>query len=365
MKREKTIILKKHLLLLFILIFPFLRNDTLFSMSDDESSNEYAFSTGDSFTYEDISTSEDIFTSDDEFNIEEIGTCEVLTLERLKFNRDRKLLFEAITRGNKSIIKKLIKKHQETILNSKNENGYTSLHMAVIAEENFGTHFESIVPILLKNGADANIQDNYGRTPLFIAAAYNKQYILNLLMEHITKQYRSQKIKALDIPIVDNSKTSLLHLAAKTESMDLFEFTIELIFNKASEINFYFAKNRDRYMLTEIHRQERRNKLTALHIIVENQNIEMAKHLLAVSTVPIVRDDTGRTIFDINKGSMINRWLLSERNYGRLTRSRSTLSNGKEPEEPSSKETVNVNFEKKPQKKHLTLSKETFNQLKN
>lgn len=49
-------------------------------------------------------------------------------------------------------------------LNAKNENGDTALHVAV------KLGFIEFVPAILKQGADPNVTDKQGQTPLFRAA---------------------------------------------------------------------------------------------------------------------------------------------------------------------------------------------------
>src|SRR5690606_29157590 len=71
-------------------------------------------------------------------------------------------------------VKELAKKTNHSI-NIQNHMKRTSLHYAVI------TNHEEIVKFILELGADTNMRDSYGNTPLYYAVKNNNYNIVNLL----------------------------------------------------------------------------------------------------------------------------------------------------------------------------------------
>ena len=63
-------------------------------------------------------------------------------------------------------------------VNMKDEDGHTPLHWACT----YGN--EEICRLLLEHGADPNARDDNGRTPLHWACLYNHTAIVRLLIEH-------------------------------------------------------------------------------------------------------------------------------------------------------------------------------------
>jgi hypothetical protein len=93
--------------------------------------------------------------------------------------------------------------------NIKNENGRTPLHWA--ARED---HVE-VARLLLEHGADPNIQDKDGLTPLHVAAFYGHVEVVELLLEH-----------GADPNIQDKYGDTLLHWAASKGRVDVVKLLL-------------------------------------------------------------------------------------------------------------------------------------------
>jgi len=64
------------------------------------------------------------------------------------------------------------------LLNAQGDNGETALHLASI----FG--YRDIAEYLITKGADVNVKDKQGKSPLFYALKRNHPAIVTLLREH-------------------------------------------------------------------------------------------------------------------------------------------------------------------------------------
>jgi ankyrin repeat protein len=112
------------------------------------------------------------------------------------FNTMTKLM-ECSWEGNVKCVEDLINNNRETlIINTKDDNGLTALHWAVI-----GKHAE-IVKILLENGADKTIQSKKGETALDIAIEKKNSGIVDLLKNNPSEVY-----SPLHFPVNKGGKT--------------------------------------------------------------------------------------------------------------------------------------------------------------
>lgn len=75
-------------------------------------------------------------------------------------------------RGYDEIFQYFITKGGKSLVNARNDEGYTPLHVA--ADKNDGGYNKVAAKILLKNHADVNIHSHFGNTPLFIAIVNGK-----------------------------------------------------------------------------------------------------------------------------------------------------------------------------------------------
>lgn len=87
-----------------------------------------------------------------------------------------RLSFEAIADGNENALRALLDNFN--LLYIKNINGYSLLSYSILQQRN------DIARILLYRGANINEQDNYGATPLSIAARINNLYVVKLLLKN-------------------------------------------------------------------------------------------------------------------------------------------------------------------------------------
>ncbi|XP_065446788.1 ankyrin repeat and SOCS box protein 3 isoform X9 [Chrysemys picta bellii] len=115
-------------------------------------------------------------------------------------------LFLAVENGHPEIIKLLLQ-HGANINGSHSWSGWNSLHQA-----SFQGHTE-IIKLLLEKGANKECVDDFGITPLFIAAQYGKLESLRVLISH-----------GANVNCQAKDKATPLFIAAQeghTESVDL------------------------------------------------------------------------------------------------------------------------------------------------
>jgi len=84
-------------------------------------------------------------------------------------------LLNSVKKGELSKVRDLIKRGAN--VNIKDKDGKTPLHIAV---EN---NYEDIVKVLIQNNADVNIKDNNGNTPLHIAIMNGNEFIIKELLK--------------------------------------------------------------------------------------------------------------------------------------------------------------------------------------
>jgi ankyrin repeat protein len=87
------------------------------------------------------------------------------------------LLFHPIRKGNESMVGLLLKNGADVNVADESCFGNTALHLAV------HFNYESIVSLLLKKGADIDAQDKDGNTPLHSAKILGHESIVKLLLE--------------------------------------------------------------------------------------------------------------------------------------------------------------------------------------
>ena len=101
--------------------------------------------------------------------------------EPFKFTTFNMDIFEASKSGNLEVVKVLLKSGAD--VNVKDNWGWTPL----MWECSYG-HLE-VVKFLLKNGADVNVKSNYGSTPLVAACRYGHLEVAKVILGHMISPY--------------------------------------------------------------------------------------------------------------------------------------------------------------------------------
>ncbi len=141
---------------------------------------------------------------------------------------------------------KFFAKAGRVLINQKNLGGATSLHLAC-REGNF-----EIVKVLIENGADVNVVDNEGWTPLMRAALAGNQNITALLLDQ----------KAIASKTNLTGESAIIH-AALSNCNECLNFMFE---------KFDFIQNMDIRLLKE--------QLTEAFVIARNHENEVMQGLL-------------------------------------------------------------------------------------
>jgi len=113
-------------------------------------------------------------------------------------------IHDAVTNNDGTKVKELIKQNPNLVF-SKNENGFTPLHLAVT------NGYTDIVKYLLTTKADVNARNSYGGTPLHLAAMVKGQHseIVEMLLSH-----------GADVNAPDAHGLTPLHYAALVDNQD-------------------------------------------------------------------------------------------------------------------------------------------------
>ncbi len=72
----------------------------------------------------------------------------------------------------------------KNIINNQNIDKKTPLHLAIASKKTNRFEIEDIIEKLINNGANVNLQDSNGNTPLHAAAKLNKEEIVKMLLDH-------------------------------------------------------------------------------------------------------------------------------------------------------------------------------------
>ncbi|KAM9316826.1 ankyrin repeat and SOCS box protein 3 [Gastrophryne carolinensis] len=126
-------------------------------------------------------------------------------------------LFLAVESGHAAVIRLLLK-YEANIDGTHSFSRWNPLHQASFMERT------DLIQLLLENGADKECQDDFGITPLFIAAQYGKYESLNLLLSH-----------GADVNCQAKDKATPLFIAAQ----EGHEKCTELLMSKGADPNLY------------------------------------------------------------------------------------------------------------------------------
>src|SRR5689334_7397036 len=100
----------------------------------------------------------------------------LLLLRAAVFAAARAEVADAVERGDKTAVQKLISSHAD--VNAPQADGATALHWAVHSSD------KEMVDMLLKAGANPKVANRDGSTPLWLASINGDAAILNALLEH-------------------------------------------------------------------------------------------------------------------------------------------------------------------------------------
>lgn len=118
-------------------------------------------------------------------------------------------LFRAATRGFPNIIEQLLKKN--AYVNMKNSTGWTALHAAIQSPSSF-----AVTNLLLDAKADANVKNDYGSTPVVLAAQTGRTNVIRLLLK-----------AGADPKVTNRSGSTSLHRAAAAGHLDTVKVLVE------------------------------------------------------------------------------------------------------------------------------------------
>ncbi|XP_062569451.1 ankyrin-3-like [Saccostrea cucullata] len=134
---------------------------------------------------------------------------------RLSDDTNGMSLLLACIKGHEKITKLLLK--NTVAVNFRDVNGLTPLHQAIM------NGHDNIVMTLIESNADVNLRDTYGKSPLFVAAESHIRFVEHLL------QFGA------DANICDESGFTPLHYCCSLQQNDIVKMLVE---NKAN-INIY------------------------------------------------------------------------------------------------------------------------------
>lgn len=202
-------------------------------------------------------------------------------------------LHVACSSGHVSIARLLIEKGDRRIIDAKNEDGRTAVHVAVVQEN------EELLRLLLKHNADPRIVDGDGDTPLLTVVrwATNDVALAKVLLEY------PAEINAQD----EEGYTALHH--AIDQGIDLLA---KLLISKKADVNITTTKRQDMPLhlatkanLPEVvdlllaagaHKNARTAKgRTALHLAAKRNNEAILRALLAAGADGTIGDIRGNS----------------------------------------------------------------------
>ena len=198
-------------------------------------------------------------------------------------------LFEAVENENITEIKSLL--NQGANVNVREKDGQTPLHYAAYLNN------INIAKLLIDSGADVNVQDEDGWAPLRWAVRAENFDLVKLLIEN-----------GADVNVQDKDGCAPLHSAAFWDSVDIIKLLIEngvdpFIKNKDGKIPLDYCKNEEMHKLLEnyMNNYKQRNKTPSienndlLYYAFDNNLIEVKKCVYRENYNINIQDDKGYT----------------------------------------------------------------------
>jgi ankyrin repeat protein len=214
-----------------------------------------------------------------------------------KRNYDGLTPFQVAATRNKDLeILDLLLEYEDVDINDGGQSGYTLLHWAMATSNVTAARF------LLSKGANPNVADRNGATPLHVAACCaSTTDVIKLILE----------TKKVDINVRDkNGQTALLY-AVRGNRVDNVDYLLEngadpAIHDENGDTPVHLAAaavNKDSAILDlllvtekKIDIDERNNAgMTALHMAFRESNFNAARFLLSKGANPNVADENGLT----------------------------------------------------------------------
>ncbi|XP_036606604.1 ankyrin repeat and SOCS box protein 3 isoform X5 [Trichosurus vulpecula] len=152
-------------------------------------------------------------------------------------------LFLAVENGHADVVKLLLR-HGADVNGSHSMCGWNALHQAAFQE------YTELIKLLLKKGANKECQDDFGITPLFVAAQYGKLESLNVLVS----SGANVNCQAMD-------KATPLFIAAQEGHTNC----VELLLSKGADANLYC--NEDKWQLP-IHAAAQMGHIRILDLLI-------------------------------------------------------------------------------------------------
>ncbi|XP_044516596.1 ankyrin repeat and SOCS box protein 3 [Gracilinanus agilis] len=152
-------------------------------------------------------------------------------------------LFLAVENGHVDVVKLLLR-HGADVNGSHSMCGWNALHQAAFQE------YTDLIKLLLKKGANKECQDDFGITPLFVAAQYGKLESLNILIS----SGANVNSQAMD-------KATPLFIAAQEGHTNC----VELLLSKGADPNLYC--NEDKWQLP-IHAAAQMGHIRILDLLI-------------------------------------------------------------------------------------------------
>ena len=175
--------------------------------------------------------------------------------DAIKDHDGRTGLFWAGERGHSHVVAELLRAGADP--NNIDDNGGTALHEAVRRSNNIQA--DGVISLLIEAGANLEIKDNNGYTPLMRANEYGNQHVVSHLVEEgakVNNQTNGSGFTALhlaaergyssipwipmsllkggaDVNIKDNAGKTALHFAAKKGHMEI----VSLLINAGADLN--------------------------------------------------------------------------------------------------------------------------------
>jgi len=202
---------------------------------------------------------------------------------------DADSLFYAVAAGDLAEVKRLVVGCGVDPNVREDDYGATPLHVAA----EYG--YSEIVEVLLEHGAAPNIREKYGDTPLHYAATFGNSKVVEVLLEHgadpnARNNYGATSLHyaaAFDYPEV----VKLLH------KKDLSDYDVTPL-QGAAEFNYPEVVKLLLEHGANPNIQENKYGWTPLHVAAKKCHVDVARVLLDHGADPTIRDNEGKTPLD-------------------------------------------------------------------